>query len=67
MHQKWSCESYFSKNSWGACMPPDPPSLGVFKHTLIGPLWGPTNIESLDTPLLRYTWYCYYGIPVLHH
>ena len=34
-------------------MPPDPPSLGVLKHTLVGPLWGPTNTKSLDTPLSR--------------
>ena len=30
---------------------PRPTSLGVLKHTSIGPLWGPTNTNSLDTPL----------------
>ena len=35
-------------------MPPDPPSLGVLKHTLVGPLWALyTNTNSLDKPLHR--------------
>ena len=32
-------------------IPPDPPSLGMLKRALIGPLWGPSNINSLDAPL----------------
>ena len=39
------------KNFLGG-MPPDTPSLGVVKHTFTGPLRGPTNINSLDTPLV---------------
>ncbi len=48
-------ELFFKKFPWGACPRPT-----VFKHTLIGPLWGPTDIKSLDTPLgpLGYTLSC---------